>query len=143
MGKRRVSNGSSGPGCLVKYGFGALLIAMTVALPLSGVLAHAEYIKSMPSDGSSLVQAPERVTAWFGGELEVTGSSMSVFDAQGRQINTTEGSVDLNDPDHASMVVSLPPGLAPGIYTVRWVAVSNADGHQGHETHGSFLFTVQ
>lgn len=142
MGQGRASTGSSGPSRIGRYGFAALLIAMAAALPLRGVLGHAEYIKSEPSDGSSLAQAPERVTAWFGGELEVTSSSMSVFDAQGRQINTTKGSVDLNDPDHASMIVSLPPGLAPGLYTVRWVATSNADGHEGHATHGSFLFTV-
>lgn len=143
MGRRRTSTSRFGSSRFVKYAFGVALIVVVAVLSSADLLAHAQYIRSEPSDGSSVVQSPERVTAWFGGELDVSGSSISVFDAQGHQINTVEGSVDLNDPDHASMIVSLPPGLAPGLYTVRWVAVSDTDGHEGHEIRGSFLFTVR
>jgi hypothetical protein len=45
-----------------------------------------------------------------------------VFDDQERRVDKGDGGVDLNDPEHASMRVSL-PDLSDGPYIVRWEVV--------------------
>ena len=50
-----------------------------------------------------------------------------VFDINHRQLDNGDGGVDPDDPEHASMVVSL-PALPEGVYLVRWTAVTAVDG---------------
>jgi len=118
-----------------------ILIALALAvllLPAGAAVAHeAELLKSDPSAGAVLEQAPERVTAWFNEELQTGPSTLQVFDAEGRQVDGGDGGVDLNDPDHASMIVSLPP-LPDGVYMVRWHIVLE----DGDATDGAFAFAV-
>jgi methionine-rich copper-binding protein CopC len=120
-----------------------LLLSLTLLAAPAVAFAHAELLESDPAAGTDVKQSPERVIARFSDELQPAGSNLTVVDGQGRQVSTGTGGVDLNDPDHTSMIVVLPPGLRPGTYTARWIAVSDRDGHQGHETRGSFTFTVQ
>lgn len=118
----------------------ALILAlMASALLVALTLAHAELVKSEPENNAVLEQGPEQVIAWFSHELETGLSSIEVFDTQGNQVDSGNGSVDLNDPDHASMFVSLPQPLPDGVYLVRWTAVSAADGDT---TEGEFSFSV-
>lgn len=84
-----------------------------------------------------LKQAPAQVTAWFSEELITGQSTLQVFDAAGRQVDKGEGGVDLNDPDHASMIVKL-PALPDGAYMVRWQVVLE----DGDTTDGEFTFSV-
>jgi methionine-rich copper-binding protein CopC len=112
---------------------------LLLALPVIA-LAHAKLVKSDPPDGAVLQHSPERVTAWFNDELQTSASSMEVIDAQGRPVNTGKAGVDLNDPNHTSMIAILPGALPSGRYTVRWSAAST-DGHEGQ--HGTFAFQVQ
>jgi methionine-rich copper-binding protein CopC len=113
-------------------GFG--LAAFTLLLSVAAG-AHALLVKSEPPAGEPQAQAPSRITAWYSQELETRTSSMRVFDAEGRQVDEGDGGVDLDDPDHASMVVTLPEQLPPGTYAVRWMAVSAEDGDP---TEGEF-----
>ena len=53
--------------------------------------------------------------------MNTTDSDLQVFDVEGRQVDGGDGGVDLNDPEHASLTVTL-PSLAHGTYTVRWGA---------------------
>ena len=122
-----------------KRALGGLLLLLFLGLPAVAI-AHAKLVKCDPADGAVLHQSPERVIAWFNDELETVASSMTVLDDRGRQVNTGRGGVDLNDPDHASIVAILPTTLPPGRYTVHWTAAST-DGHESQR--GAFAFEVQ
>jgi methionine-rich copper-binding protein CopC len=115
------------------------LAFLTLALLVAAARAHSLLIKSEPEDNAVLEQAPEQVVAWFSQELETRLSSMQVFDPEGNQVDSGDGSVDLNDPDHASMLVSLPESLPNGTYLIRWTAVSSEDGDT---SEGEFSFSV-
>jgi methionine-rich copper-binding protein CopC len=100
--------------------------------------AHTvEVVKSEPPAGAVLSESPKEVRVWFNEELQTKESSLKVFTPEGKQVDNGDGGVDLNDPDHASMVVSLPP-LGEGAYTVRWHAVLT----DGDATDGEFAFYV-
>ncbi|MFQ5577407.1 MAG: copper resistance protein CopC [Anaerolineae bacterium] len=118
---------------------GTGLTLLLFALMVSAAAAHALLLKSEPADGELLAQSPERVQAWFSEELDSRLSSMQVFNTGGAQVDTGDGGVDLNDPDHASMIVTLPPALPDGAYTVRWAVVTPDDNGL---TQGEFAFGV-
>jgi len=84
-------------------------------------------IRSIPAVDERLAESPPQVTLWFSDELVTRESTLKVFNEDGQQVDSGDGYVDLNDPDHASMIVILPP-LPEGVYTVRWRAVSIDDG---------------
>ncbi|MCB0210369.1 MAG: copper resistance protein CopC [Anaerolineae bacterium] len=115
------------------------MAALTVTLLVAAAKAHALLIKSEPNNDAVLDQTPNQINAWFSQELETKLSSMQVFDPQGNQVDSGDGSVDLNDPDHASMLVSVSESLPKGSYTVHWTAVSADDGDI---TEGEFSFDV-
>jgi hypothetical protein len=84
-----------------------------------------------------LDESPPEVIAWFAEELVSGESSITVFNTQGNQVDNGDGGVDLNDLDHASMIVTL-PSLPDGSYTVQWHAVLL----DGDATDGAFAFAV-
>jgi hypothetical protein len=69
-----------------------------------------------------VAQPPSEIRAWFGEEMKTGVSTLQVFTAEGQRVDNGDGGVDLNDPEHASMVVTLPP-LPEGEYLVRWYVV--------------------
>ena len=99
-----------------------ILIMSTVAR----VAAHAELVRSEPAANARLAESPRRVTLWFDEELDTGKSTVQVLDAKDQQVDQRDGHVDLDDPDHASMIVTL-PALPEGVYTVRWRAVTIDD----------------
>jgi copper transport protein len=101
--------------------------------------AHAVLVGSEPRDEEMRPDAPDRIIVRYDQELETRHSTLQVFDAEGRLVDKGGGRVDLNDPDHASMVVGLPVPLPSGSYTVRWTAISAEDGDR---TEGRFVFRV-
>ena len=114
---------------------------LAVLLVLSTVLAasaHAELIRSSPQADEHLAAAPAQVVLWFDEELVTHESTLRVFAADGRQVDTRDGYVDLTDPDHASLLASL-PSLPDGMYSVRWRVVTFDD--EG-VTEGEFAFSV-
>ncbi|MCI0519024.1 MAG: copper resistance protein CopC [Chloroflexi bacterium] len=112
-----------------------LLAALTGA---SRASAHnVILLRSEPAVGAALAAAPVEVRAWFNEEMQTGVSKIQVFDASGAQVDKGDGGVDLNDPDHASMVVSL-PALGEGAYKVRWQVVLL----DGDPTTGEFSFYV-
>ena len=118
---------------------GVFLALMALALMATVALAHGPEVllRTDPSDGATLEQSPSQVRAWFSAELDTGMSTLQVFDAEGRQVDNGDGGVDLNDPDHASMVVTLPP-LSDGVYTAHWYAVLD----DGDAVEGEFAFAV-
>lgn len=127
-----------------RHRVGANLMALVLILLVSGLLvagvsAHGPevLIKSDPPSEAVLKQSPSKVTTWFSTELDTKLSTLQVFDAQERQVDLGDGGVDLDDPDHASLVASLPT-LPDGVYLVRWSAVLD----DGDTVEGEFTFTV-
>jgi LPXTG-motif cell wall-anchored protein len=115
-------------------------ILVILILSFGVALAHeTEVTQSDPPDGSTVAQSPARVTAVFSEELDTQGSTMIVVDAAGQQVSDGPGKVDLNDPNHAIMIATLPSPLADGVYTVQWHALLT----DGDASDGSFSFTVR
>lgn len=122
----------------MKYVAGIILLVILMMGLVTAVSAHAAaIIKSIPANGDVLTESPSEVIAWFAEELISGESTMTVFSAQGRQVDNGDGGVNLNDPDHASMIVTLPP-LPDGSYTVQW----HATLLDGDATDGAFAFAV-
>jgi methionine-rich copper-binding protein CopC len=108
----------------------ALGIALLASGPLAAVtVAHGPEIllETDPADGTMLQQSPSQVRAWFSVELDTQWSTLHVVDINHHRVDNRDGGVDMNDPDHTTMVVSLPT-LPEGVYIVRWTAVTARDG---------------
>ena len=115
-----------------------VLIALIV--PAGLATAHSTTVTSSdPGDGAILAHSPAQVKAAFADELVTKSSTMIVLDADGKQVSEGQGKVDLNDPDHASMLALLPAPLPDGAYTVRWHALLT----DGDTTDGAFKFAIR
>lgn len=116
----------------------AILLVLGLLLRPTASYAHlVELLASFPENGMILSQSPEVITAVFNEEMQSSTSNIQVFDADGNQVDNGNGGVDLNDPNHASMLVNV-PALAGGAYTVRWQVVLL----DGDATAGAFNFFV-
>ncbi|MFM0238551.1 copper resistance CopC family protein [Paraburkholderia phytofirmans] len=110
----------------------ALLAGLAFA---SAAFAHVFPQKQEPGAGAT-VASPAQVRVMFDGPLEAAFSSLTVTDASGKQVNTEKAMVD----EHQRALITVPlPTLAPGHYTVHWVAVAS----DGHRTHGDYAFNVK
>lgn len=114
-------------------------MALVLALVAATTAAHEDAAKSDPADGSVIRTLPQHVTITFPGELDANGSSITIVGPDGNNIAATGAGVDLDNPDRNTLVMPLDGALPDGTYTVEWVALSLSDGH---ETSGSFSFTV-
>lgn len=100
--------------------------------------AHAKLVGAEPAPGSTVKVTPKAVRAWFNEELDVRRSAIGVWDVRGRRVDDGKGGVDLNDLDRRTLIARLTP-LRPGVYVVKWKAVSTDDLYAAH---GEFRFTV-
>jgi len=107
-------------------------IALTAGVRMS--FAHTELVIATPA-ANSTVSAPKNVTITFSGALEPKFSKITVTDAAGKPAATEASTVGT---DAKVMRVAL-PALAPGVYTVHWVAVST----DSHRAQGEYKFTVK
>jgi|GEM_PF-695632 len=124
------------------FGWLAVILSALIIFALSVALAAAhntEVTKSDPADGSTVDKSPAQVVAQFSEELVTKSSTMKVIDAAGKQVSDGDGKVDLNDPNHQTMIATLPASLPDGVYTVQWHAVLT----DGDASDGTFSFTVQ
>lgn len=104
--------------------------------------AHARLKSSLPAAGST-VSAPERVVAVFANHdpLDPAVSMLKVMDASGARADTGDSKIDpaaTGDAAGRTLVVSLKPNLADGVYTVNWEA-----GAADAVDDGTFAFTVK
>ncbi len=116
-------------------------LAALLALGAFGVAsAHAELDHCTPATGSKVATAPSQVVCVYSEEIDTKASTMSVWDANNNQVDKKDAHVDLNDPDHKTLIVSLDTSLVKdGAYTVKWHAVTPDDGGI---SDGSWQFIV-
>jgi copper transport protein len=113
----------------------AILIA--VGLGAGNVAAHAVLLRSTPPTGQTLGAAPSRVQLLFSEPIDPVFSRVHVLDAGGQSIDNGDGRVDPDD-DHL-LVVSLPPGLPNGVYSVSWRSLSTIDVHPDEGEYPLFV----
>src|SRR5258707_162543 len=80
--------------------------------------------------------APGDVRLWFSRELEGTLSRIEVLNAAGKRVDKNDTALSRDDKRQLS--TGLLP-LEPGVYRVRWRAVSV----DTHPTEGSYAFTLK
>lgn len=117
------------------------ILAMALSLSVLQVaLAHAKIDHCTPATGATVVQAPAQVVCVMSEEIDTKLSTMSVWDANGNQVDKQDAHVDLNDPDHKTLIVSLDAAkITNGILTVKYHTVTPDDGGI---TDGTFQFVV-
>lgn len=98
--------------------------------------AHAHPKVQTPAPNATLASAPAEVSIAFDDAVEPAFSSIDVTDAQGNSVVAGKSAVD---PSNQKLVKAPLAHLAPGRYTVKWVALA----HDGHRTHGSYTFAVK
>jgi copper transport protein len=126
---------------LVWAGVRRVLVAGGVALLLASItisqaLAHATVIRSEPSDGGVVAEAPGEVRMWFSEPISPKAAQARVLDMDGQPVPSTQAQVDPGDP--TLLVVTLPK-LPDGLYNVAYSVLSTADGHA---TSGHLVFGV-
>jgi methionine-rich copper-binding protein CopC len=115
-----------------------LFIAFLALMFQIGVAyAHeVEPVTTTPASGELLQQSPAEVRLTFPEEISESGSTLQIFDAAGKQVDLGGGGVDLNDAQHATLVVKV-PALPEGAYLVKWViTLSDGDSNQGEYYFG-------
>ncbi|RKP49480.1 copper resistance CopC family protein [Trinickia fusca] len=98
--------------------------------------AHAYPTHQAPAAGSTVNTSQNEVIIDFDDALEPAFSSIAVTDAHGKSVTSGKA---VFDPANAKRMSVRLAALAPGVYSVAWVAVA-ADGHR---TQGHYTFTVK
>jgi copper transport protein len=101
--------------------------------------AHALLVRSAPAAGAEVVLAPVTVDLWFSEPLEPAFSYAYLVDAAGNKFGEGATTVDPADAHHLTLTLAPTTTVPPGIYTVLYHTLSQADGH---EWLGSFPLTV-
>lgn len=116
----------------------ALQLALLLSLLLcpSPALAHARLKRSEPASGSSVTGSPPVIRFWFSERPELSLTSISLKDANGKEFTLGAPENDRGDPLTVSVAVS--QLLPPGRYTVGWHTVAS----DGHPSNGAFSFVV-
>src|SRR4051794_23707341 len=94
-----------------------MLAALVFGLPAS-VWAHANLERAEPAPGTPLDQPPRELRLVFSEAVDPSFSRVQVLDDKREQVDRGDSHVAADDP--RSMIVSLPDGLANGVFTVQW-----------------------
>jgi len=93
-------------------------------------------VRSTPAARAVLRRAPDHVSLWFSERLEPAFARLSVWGADGTQVDLEDAQVTIDEPKKVS--VSLRP-LSPGTHTVRYRILSV----DGHVVESAFTFTLR
>ena len=107
------------------------LSALLLAAGIAAARAHAMLDHASPSVGSTVAQAPSRLTLSFTQSLEPAFSGATVVDGSGKRVDTGARA------SGATLQISL-KALPPGTYKVNWHVLSV----DTHKTQGSYSFSV-
>jgi methionine-rich copper-binding protein CopC len=114
---------------------GSGFVFLLAAVISTGALAHAHLERSVPSAGSTVQAAPERIELSFNENLEPAFSTIEVVDQRGE--HKEQGKADIDPGNGKVLRIALKPLIA-GVYKVVWRVVSI----DTHRSSGSFNFTV-
>jgi len=109
--------------------------ALWVALLAGPALAHAELLRTRPSDGQTLSEQPGEVRLFFDEPVRAEFDPIKVTDEDGVRVD--EGDARTL-PDAHDIVVESLKELPKGSYTVQW-HITSADGDP---ISGQFAFEV-
>ncbi len=124
----------------MKKRFALIAAALMYVAPAAVTSAHAKLDHCTPAAGATVASAPSQVVCVMSEEIDTKQSTMSVFDVNNAQVDNKDAHVDLNDPDHKTLLVTLDVSkVTNGIYTVKYHAVTPDDGGV---TDGSFQFIL-
>lgn len=114
-----------------------LAMAAIAALALSAphAWAHPFIDETAPARLSSAPVGTASVTVWYSEGVEISFSSLKVYDSEGDQVDNGDTAYHEGD---ASLRVTVPP-LEDGVYTVASSVLSRVDGHL---VGGAFIFAV-
>lgn len=110
-------------------------LTISLFLPLREAAAHLRLVKADPGVGAR-VTAPPAVTLRFSDVLTVALCRITLRDASMRAVAVDEVRDVSGDP--RAMSARLRETVAPGRYTVKWLAA----GADGHPVRGEFTFEV-
>jgi copper resistance protein C len=96
-------------------------VGLFATYSLSAASANSR-TSSSPTAGAVLAVAPNAVSVTGSAPLSDQGSTLSVTDPSGLQVD--DGSLTIND---TTAVIGLKPLIAPGVYTVTYNLVSTTD----------------
>lgn len=117
----------------IKY-FSLAASALTLAFGISSqALAHAHVVSTTPA-ADTVAENVEQVCIGFNSPLEPAFSTLDVFNAGDKQVNTEKSTVK-----NKQEICVVTPELESGDYSAKWVAVA-ADGHR---VKGEFKFSVK
>ena len=116
--------------------FGAVLAALAVA---ATAFAHAEPATVNPGDGAVLNASPTQIVMEMSQAMarQAGANDIQVFDSSGKQVTTGSATVDDNDRQKLTLVITTP--LPQGDYTVKWKTLSADDGDAAD---GATTFTI-
>jgi copper resistance protein C len=112
---------------------GLLIVLLMVPITSWG---HAYLVKSSPARRAVLSTPPARIVLWFNERLEAQFSQLSVWNAEGQQVDG--GNVQVGPDDGKRLAVDV-PALPAGSYTVKYRVLSV----DGHVVEAEFPFTVR
>jgi len=117
------------------------IVAVALSLVVLQVaFAHAQIDHCTPAVGSTVAQAPGQVVCVMTEEIDTKLSMLSVWDANGNQVDKRDAHVDLYDADHKTLLVSVDTAqVTNGLLTVKYHTVTPDDGGI---TDGTFQFIV-
>lgn len=107
----------------------------TVLLP-SIALAHGKLVRSTPSAGSRVGNAPTELRLTFSEKAELAMTRVRLLDAKGKAL--TLAPLAAGGDAGKTVVAAVRGPLAPGAYTVSWQMA----GRDGHPVRGRFNFVV-
>lgn len=110
------------------------LTLLALLVGAGGAQAHAYLDHAEPRVGNTVSAAPSAVTLWFTQNIEQAFTTMEVVNAGGARVSVGRPRID---SANSMMQIGLKP-LPPGVYRVRWRALSV----DTHTTEGSFTFQV-
>jgi copper resistance protein C len=113
----------------------SILLIILLLAPISS-WGHAYLVKSSPARRAVLSNPPARVALWFNERLEAQFSQLSVWNAEGQQVDG--GDVQVGPDDGKRLSVGIPT-LPAGSYTVKYRVLSV----DGHIVEAEFPFTIR
>jgi copper resistance protein C len=111
------------------------LLIILLMVPISS-WGHAYLVKSSPARRAVLSNPPTRVVLWFNERLEAQFSQLSLWNAEGQQVDG--GDVQVGPDDSKNLSVGLPT-LPAGSYTVKYRVLSV----DGHIVEAEYSFTIR